>query len=64
MRAKEITAKEDLQNLKRAKDISEFWLLPQQNQIQREVSRWFTDLIDRTSGCIDKKSACYGRINR
>ena len=26
--AKEITTKEDLQNLKRAKDISEFWLLP------------------------------------
>lgn len=28
------------------------------------LSRWFTYLTDRTSGCIDKKSACYGRINR
>ena len=26
--AKEITTKEDLQNIKRAKDTSEFWLLP------------------------------------
>ena len=34
----------------------------QQDQIQREVSRWFTYLTDRTSGCNDKKSACYGRI--
>ena len=28
IRAKERTTKDDLQNLKRAKDISEFWLLP------------------------------------
>ena len=34
----------------------------QRGQIQREVPRWFTYLTDRTSGCIDKKSACYGRI--
>ena len=36
----------------------------QQDQIQREVSRWFTYLTDGTSGCIDKKLACYDRINR
>jgi len=28
------------------------------------VSRWFTYLTDRTFSCIDKKSACYSRINR
>ena len=28
------------------------------------LSRWFTYLTDRTFSCIDKKSACYGRINR
>ena len=51
--AKEITTKEDLQNVKQAKDIGEFWLLPRH-------------LYNKTStfGCIDKKSACYGRINR
>ena len=36
----------------------------QQNLIQREVSRWFTYLTDRTFRCIEKKWACYGRINR
>ena len=36
----------------------------QQDPIQREVSRWFTYLTDRTFSCIDKKSACYCRINR
>ena len=28
------------------------------------LSRWFTYLTDRTFSCIDKKSACYCRINR
>ena len=28
------------------------------------LSRWFTYLTDRTFSCIDKKSACYGRIDR
>ena len=55
--------KEDLQNLKQAKDISEYNLaltaaFVQQDQIQREVSRWFSYLTDKTSSCIDKKSAC------
>ena len=27
----------------------------QQDHFQRDVSRWFTYLTDRTSGCIDKK---------
>ena len=57
IRAKEKTTKEDLILALTA-------ALVQQDQIQREVSRWFTYLTDRTSGCIDKKSACYGRINR
>ena len=66
--AKEITTKEDLQNLKRAKEISEFWLLlkqdilVQQDEIQREVSRWFTYLIDRKFSCINEKLASYGAL--
>ena len=28
------------------------------------LSGWLTYLTDRTFSCIDKKSACYGLINR
>ena len=51
IRAKEKTTKEDLILALTA-------ALVQQDQIQREVSRWFTYLTDGTSCCIDKKSAC------
>ena len=46
--AKEITTKEDLQNLKRAKDISEFWLLPRHLYNKTKFKERCHELIERS----------------